>query len=101
MLFEIGAKFLHFYEYGIIANNFKSMCSEKSIYQINSEYEWGILPQERTHSYLEEVSSIANKLDRKSIDSAIGILYDAWKNENQVFIMGNGGSAFFRRSERF
>jgi D-sedoheptulose 7-phosphate isomerase len=51
------------------------------------------LPQERTHSYLEEVSEIAKKLDRKSVDSAIEILYDAWKNDNQVFAIGNGGSA--------
>ncbi|MDH2899461.1 MAG: SIS domain-containing protein [archaeon] len=51
------------------------------------------MPQERTHSYLEEVSEIAKKLDIKSVDSAIEILYDAWKNDNQVFAIGNGGSA--------
>jgi D-sedoheptulose 7-phosphate isomerase len=47
----------------------------------------------RTQSYLEEVSEISSKLDRSSIDRAIGILYDAWKNDNQVFVFGNGGSA--------
>ncbi len=47
----------------------------------------------RTHEYLEEVSKIAAKLDRGSIDDAIGILYEAWKNDNQVFTVGNGGSA--------
>jgi D-sedoheptulose 7-phosphate isomerase len=47
----------------------------------------------RTQEYLEEVSQIATKLDRKSIDKAIGILYDAWKSDNQVFTIGNGGSA--------
>lgn len=47
----------------------------------------------RTQSYLEEVSEITNKLDRNSIDSAIGILHDAWKNDRQVFVFGNGGSA--------
>lgn len=47
----------------------------------------------RTHEYLEEVSQIAAKLDRGSIDRAVGILYEAWKNDNQVFTVGNGGSA--------
>lgn len=47
----------------------------------------------RTHEYLEEVSQIAAKLDRASIDMAVRVLYEAWKNDNQVFIIGNGGSA--------
>ena len=47
----------------------------------------------RTHEYLEEVAQIAARLDRASIDNAVGILYEAWKNDNQVFIVGNGGSA--------
>jgi phosphoheptose isomerase len=47
----------------------------------------------RTHQYLEEVSEIAEKLDRRSIDNAISILYRAWKTDNQVFTIGNGGSA--------
>ena len=47
----------------------------------------------RTNEYLEEVSEIAEKLDRGSIDGAIEILYQAWKHDNQVFTIGNGGSA--------
>jgi D-sedoheptulose 7-phosphate isomerase len=47
----------------------------------------------RTAEYLSEVSKIASDLDRGSIDRAIGILYDAWKGDNQVFVIGNGGSA--------
>lgn len=47
----------------------------------------------RTHEYLEEVSKIAAGLDRGSIDRAIEILYGAWKSDNQVFVIGNGGSA--------
>ncbi|MDA4113622.1 MAG: SIS domain-containing protein [Thaumarchaeota archaeon] len=47
----------------------------------------------RTHEYLEEVSGIASKLDRRAIDDAIDILYRAWKNDRQVFAIGNGGSA--------
>ncbi len=47
----------------------------------------------RTDEYLAEVSQIASGLDRKSIDSAIGILHEAWKGDHQVFVIGNGGSA--------
>ena len=47
----------------------------------------------RTQGYLDEVSEISRKLDKNSIDSAIAILHDAWKNDNQVIIFGNGGSA--------
>jgi D-sedoheptulose 7-phosphate isomerase len=47
----------------------------------------------RSNEYLNEVSEIASKVDRGSLDRAIGILYDAWKNDNQVFTLGNGGSA--------
>jgi D-sedoheptulose 7-phosphate isomerase len=47
----------------------------------------------RTQEYLEEVSQIAAKLDKGSIDRAIGILYEAWKSDSQVFTIGNGGSA--------
>jgi D-sedoheptulose 7-phosphate isomerase len=39
------------------------------------------------------VSQIADGLDRKSIDQAIGILHEAWKEDRQVFVVGNGGSA--------
>lgn len=47
----------------------------------------------RSNGYLEEVSEIASRLDRGSIDRAIGILHEAWKSDNQVFTIGNGGSA--------
>jgi D-sedoheptulose 7-phosphate isomerase len=47
----------------------------------------------RTNDYLEEASGIAAKLDRRSIDDAIAILYRAWKSDKQVFAIGNGGSA--------
>lgn len=47
----------------------------------------------RTDEYLSEVSKIASDLDRRDIDRAISILYDAWKGDNQVFVIGNGGSA--------
>ena len=47
----------------------------------------------RTQEYLEEVSKIAAGMDRGSIDKALSILLQAWKNDNQVFVIGNGGSA--------
>ena len=47
----------------------------------------------RTDEYLSEVSKIASDLDRGEIDKAISILYGAWKSDNQVFVIGNGGSA--------
>ncbi|MDA4130104.1 MAG: SIS domain-containing protein, partial [Thaumarchaeota archaeon] len=47
----------------------------------------------RTDNYLEEVSEIAQKLDRRTIDNSIELLYTAWKNDSQIFAIGNGGSA--------
>lgn len=43
--------------------------------------------------YLAEVNDIVAKIDRAQIDKAIGILFEAWKNGNHVFVMGCGGSA--------
>lgn len=47
----------------------------------------------RSDEYLKEVSEIAGMIDRASVDAAISILYEAWKNDKHVFTMGNGGSA--------
>ena len=47
----------------------------------------------RTDEYLNEVSQIAALMDRQPLDMAVRILYEAWKNDNQVFTIGNGGSA--------
>jgi D-sedoheptulose 7-phosphate isomerase len=47
----------------------------------------------RTDSYLAEVSDIVSKLDKNSINNGIKLLYDTWKSDNQVFAIGNGGSA--------
>ena len=51
------------------------------------------LSTNRTNSYLEEVSDIASRVDRGSIDRTIEILLEAWKNDSQIFVIGNGGSA--------
>ncbi len=45
------------------------------------------------NDYLQEMSRIAGDFDREDIDAIIEILYQAWRNGNQVFICGNGGSA--------
>jgi len=47
----------------------------------------------RTEEYLSEVSKIVSDLDRDSIDRAIQILFEAWSDDKQVFVIGNGGSA--------
>jgi D-sedoheptulose 7-phosphate isomerase len=47
----------------------------------------------RTNTYLEEVSEIASKLDRETVDKSIELLMEAWKNDSQIFVIGNGGSA--------
>jgi len=43
--------------------------------------------------YMKEIQQIAEKISREDIDKAIELLFDAWKNNNQVFLCGNGGSA--------
>ena len=49
--------------------------------------------EKRTRSYLSEVGEIANRIDADSVDRAIRILYEACKDGQQVFVIGNGGSA--------
>ena len=43
--------------------------------------------------YLKEIKFICDTISREDIDKAIELLFDAWKNDNQVFLCGNGGSA--------
>ena len=43
--------------------------------------------------YLQDSARIAGSLNKYDISIAVDILFDAWKNKNKVFIMGNGGSA--------
>jgi len=44
-------------------------------------------------SYLKEVERIARDVSIEDIEKTIGILYEAWRKGNTVFIAGNGGSA--------
>lgn len=43
--------------------------------------------------YFKEIRDICDNISREDIDKTIEILFDAWKNGNQVFFCGNGGSA--------
>jgi D-sedoheptulose 7-phosphate isomerase len=44
-------------------------------------------------SYLQEVESIAKRVSQEDINRATEFLFDAWANDRQVFLAGNGGSA--------
>lgn len=49
--------------------------------------------QQFIENYLTEVQKVAASAVVKDIQMVVEILFDAWKNNNQVFICGNGGSA--------
>ena len=49
--------------------------------------------EQQIEQYFEEIKKIADTISREDIDRAIETLFDAWKNDNQVFFCGNGGSA--------
>ncbi len=44
-------------------------------------------------NYMKEVVNITETIDKNEIDKAINILFEAWKNDKQIFLFGNGGSA--------
>jgi len=43
--------------------------------------------------YLREVESVSRRISKVDIDGVIRLLYDAWKENRNVFTAGNGGSA--------
>lgn len=43
--------------------------------------------------YFTESKKIIQKISVADIDKIINILFEAWKNEATIFVMGNGGSA--------
>lgn len=49
--------------------------------------------REYIDTYFSEMNGIIQEIFREDIEKVIDLLYDAWKREAQVFIMGNGGSA--------
>ncbi len=44
-------------------------------------------------SYMNKMMDVIERIPDKEIDKVIEILFEAWKNNQQIFIMGNGGSA--------
>lgn len=49
--------------------------------------------EKQIKQYLDEIKDICDNISKDDIDKAIEVLFDAWKNDNQVFFCGNGGSA--------
>lgn len=43
--------------------------------------------------YFSETKKVLRNISVKDLDKLISILFEAWKNESTVFVMGNGGSA--------
>ena len=44
-------------------------------------------------SFFEEIKKCISEIDIKKIEEIADVLHTAWKNDRQVFILGNGGSA--------
>lgn len=42
--------------------------------------------------YLQELESVIKRISRDDIDGVIKLLYEAWREGNQIFLAGNGGS---------
>jgi len=49
--------------------------------------------EEQINQYFDEIKEICDNISVENIDKVIELLFDAWKNDNQVFFCGNGGSA--------
>jgi len=43
--------------------------------------------------FLNEFAEVAKRFSEDDINNVIDILFEAWKNGNKIFIIGNGGSA--------
>lgn len=43
--------------------------------------------------YCKYLNQTLEKIDQSEIDKLIEIIYDAYKNESMIFVIGNGGSA--------
>ncbi len=44
-------------------------------------------------TFFEDAHNALNKVDQGKLNEAIELLFDAWKSNRQVFVIGNGGSA--------
>jgi len=45
------------------------------------------------NKYFDEIKKICDDINREDVDRAIELLFDAWKNDKNIFLCGNGGSA--------
>ncbi len=43
--------------------------------------------------YMVDAHAALDRVDQNKMNQAIELLFDAWKNNRQVFVIGNGGSA--------
>jgi D-sedoheptulose 7-phosphate isomerase len=44
-------------------------------------------------SYLGDISSLMSKISEESIENVLNIIYDAYVDDRQLFLFGNGGAA--------
>ena len=45
------------------------------------------------NEFFAESKNVIDKMPREDVDRVVEMLFDAWKNGNTVFLIGNGGSA--------
>ena len=43
--------------------------------------------------FLGGIKATCDKISREAVQSAVAVLYDAWRGNRKVFLVGNGGSA--------
>lgn len=48
---------------------------------------------EYVNFFLEGIVDICQKISQQDIDKVIAVLFDAWRKQNNIFVIGNGGSA--------
>ena len=49
--------------------------------------------KEPINKYLDSLTKTINNLDKQEIDTLVSLIFEAYKNNKQIFIFGNGGSA--------
>ena len=63
----------------------------KTLEQISLEF--GYNPIEFSKQYVEHLINLLKSIDHSAISKCISILENARKNDNTIFVIGNGGSA--------
>ena len=51
------------------------------------------MSKEYIKAFFDEIKKCIEEIDIAQVETIANILYTAWKNDRQVFILGNGGSA--------